>query len=101
MINIKVPGKLMIAGEYAVLEKNQKCIVAAINRYVEGSIKPSIKNQLFLPDLKLEDVFFEIKDGGVEFSIEDFRLSFLRNSISIVVRFLKKTQLSLFHLSYQ
>lgn len=95
MINIKVPGKLMIAGEYAVLEKNQKCIVAAINRYVEGSIEPSIKNQLFLPDIKLEDVFFEIKDGNVEFSIEDLRLSFLRSSISIVVRFLKENSIEL------
>ncbi len=95
MINIKVPGKLMIAGEYAVLEKNQKCIVAAVNKYVEGSIEPSIKNQLFLPDLKLEDVFFEIKDGNVEFSIEDLRLSFLKNSISVVVRFLKENSIEL------
>lgn len=95
MINIKVPGKLMIAGEYAVLEKNQKCIVAAINRYVEGSIEPSIKNQLFLPDLKLEDIFFEIKNRNVEFSIEDFRLSFLRNSISVVVRFLKENSIDI------
>lgn len=95
MINIKVPGKLMIAGEYAVLEKNQKCIVAAINKYVEGSIECSIKNQLFLPDLKLEDIFFEIKDGNVKFSIEDFRLSFLKNSISVVVRFLKENSIEL------
>lgn len=95
MINIMVPGKLMIAGEYAVLEKNQKCIVAAINRYVEGSIEPNIKNELFLPDLKLEDVFFEIKDGNVEFSIEDFMLNFLRNSISVVVRFLKENSIDI------
>ena len=31
---IRVPGKLMIAGEYAVLDPNYKCMVVAVDRYI-------------------------------------------------------------------
>ncbi|WP_255259664.1 hypothetical protein [Lentibacillus sp. CBA3610] len=31
-LTVKVPGKLMVAGEFAVLEKHQKLVVMAVDR---------------------------------------------------------------------
>ncbi|WP_290034123.1 phosphomevalonate kinase [Ligilactobacillus cholophilus] len=41
MINIKVPGKLYIAGEYAVVENGFPAVVTTINRFINLSIKES------------------------------------------------------------
>ncbi len=39
MVEVKAPGKLMISGEYAVLE-GAPCVAAAVNKYVYCSVKP-------------------------------------------------------------
>jgi phosphomevalonate kinase len=88
--SVKVPGKLMIAGEYAVLEPNQKAVVAAVNRYVTAYIKPARQNKLSLPQLGLEDITWKISDEEVQFSVSDSRLSFIQNSISVVNQFLQE-----------
>lgn len=41
MISVKAPGKLYIAGEYAVLEQNCPAILVALNRYVFVTISRS------------------------------------------------------------
>lgn len=41
MITEKAPGKLYIAGEYAVLEQDCPAILVALDQYVVVSIKPS------------------------------------------------------------
>lgn len=42
MISEKAPGKLYIAGEYAVLEQNCPAILVAVNQFVRVSIAPAI-----------------------------------------------------------
>ena len=37
----RVPGKVLLAGEYAVLLPDQPCLVAAVDRYVTVETKPS------------------------------------------------------------
>lgn len=37
----RVPGKVLLAGEYSVLLPDQPCLVAAVNRYVTVETKPS------------------------------------------------------------
>ena len=61
---IRVPGKLMIAGRYAVLEPNHKGIVVAVDRYITAHISFSDKNQLSF-QLGLENITWQIKDGKV------------------------------------
>ena len=41
MITVKAPGKLYIAGEYAVLEHGHPAVIAAINQYLTAQIQPS------------------------------------------------------------
>lgn len=85
---IRVPGKLMIAGEYAILEANQKSVVIAVDRYVTACIEPSKQNKISLSNLGLEDIAWEISEGKVQFSIKDSRLNFIENSITVVNQFL-------------
>jgi phosphomevalonate kinase len=92
---IKVPGKLMIAGEYAVLEPNQKAVVIAVNRYVTVFIKPCDKYQLSLPQWGLEHITWKLTDGRVQFSEQDSRLSFIQNSISVAVQFLQEKSVAI------
>lgn len=87
---VKAPGKLMIAGEYAVLEPRQKAVVIGINRYVTVHIKPCKQNKLSLSQRGLEDITWEIRDGKVQFSLDDSSLGFIKNSISVVKQFLQE-----------
>lgn len=87
---VKVPGKLMIAGEYAVLEPHQKSVVVAVNRYVTVHIEPGEKNILSLPQWGLESITWEINNAEVQFNIEDSRLSFLKNTFSVAHQFLQE-----------
>lgn len=99
--SVKVPGKLMIAGEYAVLEPKQKAVVIAVNRYVTAYIKPHSKNHLSLPQMGLEDITWELTSEGLKFNIEDSRLNFLQNSMAAATAFLHENSIALrpFHLS--
>lgn len=87
---IKVPGKLMIAGEYAVLEPGYKAVVVAVNRYVTAEIKPAFVNELSLPQLGLERITWNFDDKGVEFYPKRDRLSLVRNAMSTAFLYLKE-----------
>ncbi len=45
-IEVKVPGKLFVAGEYAVTEPGQPSIVIAVDRYITAVIQESDKNEI-------------------------------------------------------
>lgn len=98
--SIKVPGKLMIAGEYAVLEPNQRAMVVAVNRYITAHIEPSRESSLYLPQWGLEDITWELGDEGIRFSVSDSRLNFIQNSISVAKQFLQEKSVTFrpFHL---
>ena len=98
---VKVPGKLMIAGEYAVLEPNQPAVVLAVDRYVSAYIEPDSQNLLSLPQLGLNAVTWESSDDQVQFSPSDSRLRFIQNSILVVNQLLKEKSITLrpFHLT--
>lgn len=87
---VRAPGKLMIAGEYAILEPNQRAVVIAINRYVTVCIEEAKTNKISIPQWGIEDISWEIVNETVEFSTRDSRLIFVENSIYIVYKFLKE-----------
>lgn len=92
---IKVPGKLMIAGEYAVLEPGYQAVVVAVNRYVTAEIKPAFVNELSLPQLGLERITWNFDDKGVEFYPKKDRLSLVRNAMSTAFLYLKEKKIML------
>ncbi len=91
----RVPGKLMIAGEYAVLEPKKKAVVIAVNRYVTAYIKPSRNNQISLPQFGLENITWKMGNDGVRFSVLDCRLNFIQNSIAVAAKFLQEKSIVL------
>jgi phosphomevalonate kinase len=92
---VKVPGKLLIAGEYAILEPKQKAIVVAVNRYITAYIEPSNQNQLLLPQLGLDHVTWGLGEERVQFNVNEPRLKFIQSSITITNQFLKENAYTL------
>ncbi len=97
---IKVPGKLMIAGEYAVLEPGYKAVVIAVNRYITAEIRPSLVNEISLPQLGLERITWNFDEEGTFFCRKDERLRFVKNAMDTAFHYLKEMGIMLlsFHL---
>lgn len=56
MLMIDAPGKIMLAGEWSVLEVGNSCIVSIVERSVTANIKQSEKIIFNAPDVGLEGV---------------------------------------------
>lgn len=89
---IKTPGKLMIAGEFAVLEPNQKLIVTAVNRFVYTTIHESNTNKVTLSDFNIVDLHWSWKKKNIHFSMNDDRLHFVRSAMEIAFYYLKENK---------
>lgn len=63
IIQISKPGKLILLGEYAVLEQ-APCLVAAVNRYCNVQIKPTVED-LYRIETSNPDI------GDIEFVIKE------------------------------
>ncbi|WP_226037292.1 phosphomevalonate kinase [Aquibacillus saliphilus] len=93
---ISVPGKLFIAGEYAVLEPGHQAVVIAVDRYITATIKNrSEGNKLSLPQLGLLDVTWSGYGGKANYSVSDQRLRFIQNTISLVDQYLQEKSVEL------
>ncbi|WP_163215827.1 phosphomevalonate kinase [Clostridium thermarum] len=91
---IKVPGKLFIAGEYAVLEPEQMAVVIAVNRYVYAYIKSSVNNILDIPKTDMVNITWEIGCEDLIFNTTDNRLNFIKNSLLLVYRYLSEKSIT-------
>ncbi|WP_171038211.1 phosphomevalonate kinase [Aquibacillus sediminis] len=85
---IQVPGKLFIAGEYAVLEPDQQAIVIAVDRYITATVSSSDKNIISLPDIGFDQVIWESEREKVRFDHDDVKLRFVQHAIQIVHQYL-------------
>lgn len=89
-LTLQVPGKLMVAGEYAVLEPHQPSIVVAVDRYLRASISLSEDHRVSLPDLGLEDVGFQDLHGDIRFADRDPRLRFVGEALKVALAYLRE-----------
>lgn len=89
-LTIKTPGKLMVAGEFAVLEPHQKLVVMAVDRFVHTKISASEHNVVQLPNMDLHHVEWEMIANRVEFSHQDGRTSFVRAALEVTLTYLKE-----------
>jgi phosphomevalonate kinase len=95
VLKIKVPGKLFIAGEYAILEQGHSAVVIAVDRYMIGEISSSDYNELHLPQIGLNNIKWQVKGKKILFNIEDSKLSFVKNTLYTVIRFFKEKGIAL------
>lgn len=86
-IHIKVPGKLMMAGEFAVLEPYHKLVVMAVDRFVYATLENSTENELVLKNFNLQLQWYH-SDGNVQIESQDERVNFVESAMNIVFRYL-------------
>lgn len=69
MISVKAPGKLYIAGEYAVVESGTPAIIAAVDQYITATIKES--------ESKYGQINSDQYDNPIKWNIENDSLHLL------------------------
>lgn len=89
-LTIKTPGKLMVAGEYAVLEENYKSIVMAVDRYVYATIQSSDTNEVFLTDFNLNQLKWHYENKKVNIETIDPRTTFVQEAMGVALLYLEE-----------
>ncbi|MEN1967972.1 phosphomevalonate kinase [Lentibacillus sp. N15] len=100
-ITIQAPGKLMVAGEFAVLEPYHQLVVMAVNRYVYATISAQGENRLSLMDFGLTDLEWEYNPSKCHVHSSDERIRFVKDAMTVVLSYLSENGIPLnnFHLS--
>lgn len=93
-ITIKTPGKLMIAGEFAVLAPYQPLIVTAVDRFVTTEIERASENRVTLVDFALHNLRWEYNDKHVTFHANDKRLSFIRDALATTLQYIEENNVT-------
>src|SRR5699024_595314 len=91
-MKVSVPGKLMVAGQFAVLEPYQPLVVMAVNRFVQVQLNPATTNELSLLDFNLERLAWHWNSQNVIISEEDSRLRFVQQAMEVSLRYLEENQ---------
>ena len=94
---ISAPGKLFIAGEWAILKAGNPGIVAAINRKAYVNIRKSKDDKIHIKirDYNIKDLAAEFREGKLEFkkklsNEKQEKLAFLKSAIEIALSCLQK-----------
>ncbi|HLS67325.1 MAG TPA: phosphomevalonate kinase [Pseudogracilibacillus sp.] len=89
-ITIRTPGKLMVAGEFAVLERNETLLVMAINKYVETTIRSAQENSVTFSDFQLEHIGWHEERGEIIFHQSDSRFQFVQKAMEVTFTYIKR-----------
>ena len=88
-LSIKVPGKLMVAGEYAVLSTGYPAIVTAVNRYITIKISKCDKCKLVTSSETMEAIWSYNHKGAIT-GLEGEGYSFIKEAIHIACQYLRE-----------
>jgi len=88
MITISAPGKLMLSGEWSILERNTRCIVLAVQQRVYATIQSSKHISVHLKDFDIKTVA-EITENSVTFIEKDPKLTFTQFAIDTTIKYLR------------
>lgn len=94
-MTVKVPGKIMVAGEFAVLEPYQKLVVMAVDRYVYADIHACSENELTLTSFDLVSVPWDFKDETVMIHTDDERVDFVKEAMKHALNYLKEHEIEI------
>lgn len=90
---IKTPGKLMVAGEFAVLEKGYPLIVMAVDRYVYTTIEDHPTYTFTSENFNLHNYTWHFNGKQVTFDQFSPRLKFVTAALTTVLTFLKEKEI--------
>ncbi|MHA2318606.1 MAG: GHMP family kinase ATP-binding protein, partial [Candidatus Hodarchaeales archaeon] len=88
MITVSAPGKLMLSGEWSILEKNTKCIVLAVQQRVYAKIQDSDEILVCLKDFGIESRARIIEDSVI-FDKEDPNLIFTKYAVDTTIKYIR------------
>lgn len=71
MIEVKAPGKIMLAGEWSILEPGHSCIVLPVNKFVTARIQESKKIVFNSDDIGLKNVVLHWDSAKNDVSLAD------------------------------
>lgn len=99
-IHIQTPGKLFVAGEYAVVEPGHSAIIIAIDRFIHLRIKSTTPNygQVFSKGFTEEPIKWTRSRNRFWLEKQNYRLKYVRSAIHTTERYLyeRKVPLKLF-----
>lgn len=88
---ITAPGKLMLSGEWSVLEPNNMCIVLAINKKVKVKIKENNKKEINITlnnfGIKTKTI---LENQKLIFDSENPVLNFTKKSLETTIKYLQE-----------
>lgn len=93
-LTVKTPGKLMVAGEFAVLEPYQKLVVMAVDRFVFTTIAASEQNVVDLLSFDMHHLTWELQGNHVVFDTEDSRLTFIQAALETTFIYLHEKNMN-------
>ena len=96
MISVSSPGKLMLAGEWSILEVGNPCIVMAVDRFVKAIVEESDEITINVKDLGIEGKKAEFDGKELKFveelsEEEKEKLVMAKNAIEITLRYLAES----------
>jgi phosphomevalonate kinase len=99
MVKVSAPGKICIAGEWAVLKKGNPAIVAAINKRIYAETEESRDGFFYISikDFGIKKLKASLRGGKLVFvkklsEEEKKNLLFIKSSIEAAVKYLDKVQ---------
>lgn len=93
-LTVKAPGKLMIAGEFAVLEPYKRLAVMAVDRFVYANISLAGSNRLTLENFQLRNMEWDFTSGRVSVQSDDERVNFVASAMSVALSFIGEENIS-------
>ena len=85
-VTVSAPGKLMLSGEWSVLE-GAPCIVLAVSRKVYATAREAPKTSITLHDFNIT-TGAEISKAEVKFAKDDPKLGFTKHAIGTALQYL-------------
>lgn len=96
MITSQAPGKLFIAGEYAVVNKGYPAILIAVDRFIKASIIKS-KDVSSIKTYNLSPVIIKRVNNQIPLTLYDKSLAYVISSINTFEQFLSEKKIDLRH----
>ena len=93
-LTIKTPGKLMVAGEFAVLEKGYPLLVMAIDRYVYTTIEDATHYKFTSENFNLRNLTWHFNGKHVIFDDYSPRLKFATAALTTALKFLQEKKVN-------
>lgn len=104
MISVKAPGKLYIAGEYAVVEAGFPAIIVALDQFVTVSIKAADQiGSIVSAQYQENSIYWRREDGEMVFDNRDNPFHYILSAIKVTEDYAKTLEkpLGVYHLTVE